>query len=297
MSKNVLSLINNKGLISIPVSINDTYFGKKLDLIIENGNIIHIGIKIRGEELNFLELIQEKAKYLRVGHKDKIVLFDSTFKFYLNRDSTEYVLAIKHLNDGTIQKIRYSLYGVVMSQVIDYWNGKHYVRKSDAKEMEFTKNYDIIYDSKLISLKAIAKPKAVGSFISDPNIGVIDTETFLDEDGTQKVYALGFKTNLVDKPVMYYIDKYEIDSTKIILAMINDLLRPKYNKMTFYCHNLARYDIVFILKTILVHNEGNSQKYDIKLTMRKDEIIQLIISRDGYRFVLRDSYSLLPDSL
>jgi hypothetical protein len=40
-------------------------------------------------------------------------------------------------------------------------------------------------------------------YIPNINIGVIDTKTYLStKDDTYKIYALRFKTNLVDNPVI-----------------------------------------------------------------------------------------------
>ena len=54
------------------------------------------------------------------------------------------------------------------------------------------------------------------SFIPNINIGVIDTETYLNHDGFNRIYALGFKTNLSEKPIIYYIDKVEKSSKNIV---------------------------------------------------------------------------------
>lgn len=114
-----------------------------------------------------------------------------------------------------------------------------FIRKSAGKEILFDINYKPIKLKENIHLRPIEKVKENNKlFVSNPNLGVIDTETFLSNDGTQKIYALGFKTNLQDEAVIYYINKDELDSSKIVLEMINELLRPKYNKTHFYCHNL-----------------------------------------------------------
>lgn len=34
--------------------------------------------------------------------------------------------------------------------------------------------------------------------------------------------------------------------------MINEMLRSKYSNITFYAHNLGGYDIIFILKIMIV---------------------------------------------
>ena len=80
----------------------------------------------------------------------------------------------------------------------------------------------------IIPAKAIEKPRKMSTlFINNPNIGVIDTETFLSMDGTQKIYALGFKTNLAKDPIVYYIKKVRpppwggLDLLLIFLAVIS----------------------------------------------------------------------------
>nr|YP_009543519.1 DNA polymerase type B [Coniothyrium glycines]AYU74409.1 DNA polymerase type B [Coniothyrium glycines] len=149
-----------------------------------------------------------------------------------------------------------------------------------------------------LSLIPVEKPrKGIVSFISNPNIGVIDTETFTMMDGTQKIHALGFKTNLKDTPVTYYINKDDLDSSRIVLEMIDELLRPKYNKTVFYCHNLAGYDIIFILKIICLYNDNANDKYGIDPLYRNDKIIQVKISKNKNSFTIKDSYAMLPDKL
>lgn len=63
------------------------------------------------------------------------------------------------------------------------------------------------------------------------------------------------------------------------------MLRSKYSNITFYCHNMAGYDIVFILKILYDFNdsvESDEFKYIInpllgmtksKLSLRKVSIV------------------------
>lgn len=58
--------------------------------------------------------------------------------------------------------------------------------------------------------------------------------------------------------------------------MINELLRPKYSDITFYCNNLGGYDVVFILKIKYYYNESivdNDLKYKIFPILRDDKIL------------------------
>jgi hypothetical protein len=52
------------------------------------------------------------------------------------------------------------------------------------------------------------------------------------------------------------------DSDSLVLQMVDELLRPKYNNITFYCHNFGGFDVVFILKVLETYNENhNDNKY------------------------------------
>lgn len=71
------------------------------------------------------------------------------------------------------------------------------------------------------------KPEIEPLFVEKNNIGVIDIETYKAYDGTKKVYALGFKTHLDDKSTIYYINEFYLDSNKIVLNLVDELLRSK----------------------------------------------------------------------
>jgi hypothetical protein len=101
---------------------------------------------------------------------------------------------------------------------------------------------------------------------------------------------------LEDKCFVYYINK-QLDSDKIVLEMINELLRPKYNNIKFYCHNLGGYDIVFILKILNEYNENNEDKYGINTILRDDVIIKITIRKDNHKLEIGDSYCILTSSL
>ena len=133
-------------------------------------------------------------------------------------------------------------------------------------------------------MKSVAKYSTKDSFIENPNIGVIDSETFLGKDNIQKIYAIGFKTNLDPKPVIYYIDKDNLDTSKLILSMVNELVTSKYNNITFYCHNLGGYNIIFIISILYNYNDNNEDKYNISPILRDGKIIHIKISKGKKKF-------------
>jgi hypothetical protein len=91
---------------------------------------------------------------------------------------------------------------------------------------------------------------------ANPFIGSFDLETYLDE-GISKVYALGFYTKQ-HGPKTFYIDENSLNSEELILKCLESMISAKYDKYTFYVHNLGRYDIYFLLNILV-----KSDKYKI----------------------------------
>lgn len=289
-----VSISTNRKL-NIPVSVAESSLGRPLPVVIVNNFIINISLNIDNKMVNFLDIIRNKAKFFRPKHPDNITYFDNDYMFYFLKDEVDYVLAIKYIEYNSIEKIRYSLSGVVINRVIDKIENNLVIRKAGEKEIVLDNNkISIVKQNKL---KAIEKPKSKVLFVSNPNIGVIDIETYLTNEGISKVYALGFKTNLDNDPIIYYIDK-DLNSSKLVLSMIDELLRPKYSNISFFfCHNLAGYDIAFILKVLYDYNDNHKDKYNISCILRDDKIIKVRISKDKHSFTINDSYCMLTDSL
>ena len=104
-------------------------------------------------------------------------------------------------------------------------------------------------------------------------------------------------TNLQANPVVYYTSNNDLNSDKIILNMINELLRSKYQGITFYCHNLGGFDIVYILKALYKYNDASNlttdDKYSISCVLRDDKIIKVTISKGNNYKVHQFIYLLL----
>ena len=299
-------IITEKKL-SVPVSINEDSLGKPLSVSVSNGVITNINITINNKQVNFLDLIRNKAKVLTHNHKDNITHFDENFRFYLLKDNSDFVLAIKKLSVNSFDKIRYSLSGVVINHVTD--NAVYnLILRSWGERLITIDNGKIVNTKQNIKLKALELPSYKPLFVENSNIGVIDIETYRTIDNTFKVYALGFKTNLDVKSKIYYVDKTSLDSDKIVLSLVDELLRSKYENITFYCHNLAGYDIVFILSILYNYNDTvsyvrnekealNNHKYKVNCTLREDKIIKVKISKGAGSFIILDSYAMLPNKL
>lgn len=192
---------------------------------------------------------------LSCKHPDHIISFDSSWKFYLiKRNKFDSVVAIKWLDSTTIDKINYSLDGVILQHCIDTLLFYNLISRKWGNRQLKIKDSKVIENKIDIKLNAINKSKSKSLHIENPNIGVIDCETFHDIDDIHKVYALGFITFLDSKPTMYYVNPKKINPNEIVLELVDQLLRPKYNDIKFYCHNLGGYDVYFILKVLCDYN-------------------------------------------
>lgn len=296
----------NKALVTtrdlnIPVSVNKDSIGNPLLLETKDDFIVNICLKINDKIVNFLDIIKDKSKFLRKNHKDNINIFHKSWNFYLLKDhrNDSYVLAVKIVKHNSIEKIRYSLDGVVLNHVIDNINNDLVIRSIGEKEITLKDN-NVISSKQNLKLKAISKPSSEELFMENKNIGVIDTETYIGKDSRCLIYALGFKTNLDDNAKTYYVDKDILDSNKIVLEMIDELLRPKYSNLTFYCHNLGGYDVVFLISVLEQYNDhttNNDNKYKISHIFRDSKIIKLKISKNKNKITILDSLAMLTSKL
>ena len=104
---------------------------------------------------------------------------------------------------------------------------------------------------------------------------------------------------------MYYIDDTlglleSNKSERLLLLMINELLRSKYSNIMFYAHNLGGYDAIFILSILYKYNDSvldKKNKYIISTIFRDDKVIKLTIKKDKNTLNIMDSYCVLTNSL
>jgi hypothetical protein len=90
----------------------------------------------------------------------------------------------------------------------------------------------------------------------------------------------------------------------LIHKCINELLSDKYRNITFYSHNLGRFDAPFIIKSLSLFNqteEGKENPYTLDSITRNSNILKLTIKRrikgKIRRVNIHDSVALLPNKL
>lgn len=76
------------------------------------------------------------------------------------------------------------------------------------------------------------------------------------------------------------------------------MLRSKYSGITFYVHNLGKFDSVFIISTLLRYNYKNkTDHYKIETVRREAIILKLKIKCGSNSITILDSYRVLTDNL
>lgn len=160
-----------------------------------------------------------------------------------------------------------------------------------------------IKNNKIISVRSTKyleyiKPKFIEyKASSNPYIGSFDIETYINDDGISKIYALGFCTGVNDYK-LYYIDVLNKTSEDLLINCINDMLVSKYNNYKFYVHNGGNYDFIFMTSIIKSYNNklGNDI-FKMSTVYRNGNMLKLKISNGKYSITFIDSYNILNTSL
>lgn len=224
-----------------------------------------------------------------------------------------YIIVIDIINKEKLIKRCFNLFGGFIGRVEDIYDNGVIKRYYGNKLIIINKNQEIEYKSTKINFSSITNARLHVEDVEAeskkekgvPNvkIGVLDLEAYEDKNSINKAYAIGFYTYLDEQCNTYYIDK-SLDNVHLVHTCINEMLRDKYKDITFYCHNFARYDSVFIYKYLSLFNEseeGINNPYILDPFKRDQDMIRLIIKRkiNGKmrKIKILDSLCILPHSL
>jgi hypothetical protein len=121
--------------------------------------------------------------------------------------------------------------------------------------------------------------------MSNPNYGVLDLETFVEQtekgEHYSRVFALGYFTKLEPEPKMFYLTDYfdntTTSSNKLVLKCIDEMLSSAMSNYIFYVHNLGKFDVIFLHKILLDYNLNVKDKYVLIPFYRDNKILRLVI--------------------
>jgi hypothetical protein len=158
-------------------------------------------------------------------------------------------------------------------------------------------------NNKIIKLDKIFKSKklleAYQDFDQDENIGVLDIETFKNDNKEAVPYAIGFKLKSGSK--LFYLDSYNNPSEMILDCLENMLVKENHN-FKFYAHNMSQFDGILLLKSLMHLSNNHDLNFNVH-SNNEGKIISLDIVKKikGQKKIIKisilDSFLLLPFKL
>ena len=169
----------------------------------------------------------------------------------------------------------------------DEWVSKNkFVRHLDNKKFYFENNLETLF-TKEIKRKFISKLSATKNLKNE--FITLDIETFI-KDSILIVYCVSIYDGKI-KSYFYLSDFKNVN--ELIITALKSIMVRKYNGYNIYMHNMAKFDIIFLLKYLVelgtvqpkIHN-GRIINIDFKFG-----------KANKYQLQFRDSYLLLLSSL
>lgn len=235
-----------------------------------------------------------------------------TETFIKNSASIDYKIYTYHLNEKGYVKFIYDLNtGISLYEALD-------IKKSDVLFRRTINNYSlninthtgkVVDISRFVKMDYIRAPRFNNTFSSNPNIGVLDVETFVNSAGLGQVYCIGFATLAdlkSDTLNSFYLSDFgpSLNSNMLIINCINSMLDPKYNNYYWYIHNMGKFDIIYIYKTLVDYNlisNNPEEDYLLTTTYKGNKMLRLVIKKkykNKYiKITFLDSYNILSSSL
>jgi len=268
-------------------------------------------LDIRFNEYGMIEIISNI-----LNSDENLRNFVEGFNKEVNNKNKQYIVICNKINNFFIEKSCYNMDGSFISKVSDSYLslgdvGKFiYKRESKNWIYYFNSSNEVVFverkitfDSIRSDFRKISVKNESNNWIPNTNIGVLDLEAYIDDNSLAKCYTIGFLTNKDSSCKTFYINR-DLDSVELIHRCINEMLKPKYKDITFYVHNLGKYDSAFLLKNLILYNhtkEGKESPYILEPINRNSDIIKLVIKRkiDGKirRVKIHDSVTILTNSL
>ena len=164
-----------------------------------------------------------------------------------------------------------------------YISDNKFTRILDNKKL-YIANYQII------ATVQDFKGKYISSLNMDPvlvnKIITLDIEIY-NENGTLVPYLIIFYDGIKCHP--FWIEDYK-SVEEMVLACLSSIFIRKYHGYNIYMHNMAKFDIIFIMKYLV-------KLWDIKPIIHNGKILSITVTSGKYKFHLKDSYLILLASL
>jgi len=95
---------------------------------------------------------------------------------------------------------------------------------------------------------------------------------------------------------MFYAENKD-NTDSVVIKLVDELFKSKYDLTTFYCHNLGGFHVVFMLKILVDYNVVNSEQYKFEVKHRDNSILSITIHKGKNKVTIRDSLVMFNSSL
>jgi len=164
-------------------------------------------------------------------------------------------------------------------------NKNKFIRIIDNKKFLFENNKEILFmkENKVKFISKLSQSKNITN-----NFLILDIETFM-KDSILVPCAIAWFDG--QKSYSFYLKDFKNPEEMIITALKSIMIR-KYNNYKVYVHNLAKFEIIFLLKYLV-------KLGPVHPIIHNNKIISMNLSFDenNYQLHFRDSYLILLDSL
>lgn len=261
-----------------------------------NSLIFSFGFK--NEKLSEKETINSNVNFQNYENNKLVISFNPLDygKLILKNEIEDYTQFILQTRENLLVKInKFEVYNevelVLGGESIlkfrdEFISDNKFIRILDNKIFYFENNQEILF-TKEIKSKFISKTKNVKTLTN--NFITIDIETIIN-NGLLTPYLIAFYDgkNLSS----FYLSDFE-SVEQMMLTCLKSLLIRKYDGFKIYAHNLAKFDIIFLLKYLV-------KLANIKPIIHSGKIISLTVKygeNGGYQIEFKDSLLLLLGSL
>nr|YP_009487294.1 hypothetical protein [Russula lepida]AWB36196.1 hypothetical protein [Russula lepida] len=250
--------------------------GKIKDKDIKNVNVIHQKYK----NLK-LPISMEAKDYGRLIVQNKI---ETGINYILQNEKGETIDFKKYEKYNEVECFKNGISLVKFTDI--FINKVKFLRKIENKYLYFENGRQIL-STKEMKTKFISKTKKTNNLIN--NFITLDIETFVDNN-----VLVPYLISFYDGKRVYPFGLWDYKNPEMmILDCLKSLFIRKYDGYKIYIHNMAKFDIIFLLKYIV-------KVAIVHPVIHNSRIISLHVNcgeKGDYQIQFKDSYLLLLSSL
>lgn len=207
--------------------------------------------------------------------------WDNYIQFVLQTKDNYIVNFLKYDNYNLIEIV--SGGDIIIKFRDEFISENKFLRILDNKKYYFENNEQILYTKEMKSkfISKLAQTKNLNN-----NFITLDVETYI-KNSILTVYCISIYDGKIKKS--YFLSDYK-NSEELIITALKSIMIRKYNGYNVYIHNLANFDIIFLLKYLV--KLGN-----VHPVIHNGKIININFNYGDYQIQFRDSYLLLLNSL